>query len=195
MTGRGGLGAHGVDWTALRHRMEAASGTGDAAANAEAARGVLAERARLLARPASEPRGAARLEVVTFTLGGETWGLQARLVWEVFRVSELARLPGAAAPVVGITPWRGLILPVLDLRSVLGMPTAPLDDLRLAVVLGADRPALGILADAVDEVLSVGEDEIGEPPEGVAAQRDHLLGVTRASLPVLDGTRLVQRYG
>lgn len=156
---------------------------------------VLAERARLLARPAAEADRGADIQIVTFTLGGEAWGLEARLVWEVFRVSELARLPGAEAPVTGITPWRGLVLPVLDLRSVLGISTAALDDLRFAVVVGAERPSLGILADAVDEVRSVGESELGEPPEGVALHREHLLGVTAEALPVLDGARLVERYG
>lgn len=156
---------------------------------------VLAERARLLARPAAKPAAGDTFDVVTFTLGGEAWGLEARLVWEVFRVAELARLPGAGAPVTGITPWRGLVLPVLDLRSVLGIPSAPLDDLRFAVVVGGDRPSLGLLADAVDEVRSVGESELGEPPEGVTLHRDLLLGVTAEALPVLDGARLVERYG
>jgi len=161
----------------------------------EVERRVLAERARLLAHPASEADRGAGIQIVTFTLGGEAWGLEARLVWEVFRVSELARLPGAEAPVTGITPWRGLILPVLDLRAVLGIPWAPLDELRFAVVVGSDRPALGILADAVDEVGSVAEGDLREPPEGVMLHRDHLLGVTAAALPVLDCARLVERYG
>jgi purine-binding chemotaxis protein CheW len=161
----------------------------------EVERRVLAERARVLAHPASEADRGADIQIVTFTLGGEAWGLEARLVWEVFRMSELARLPGAEAPVTGITPWRGLILPVLDLRSVLGIPSAPLDDLRFAVVVGTERPALGILADAVDEVRSVGEGELGQPPEGVTRHREHLLGVTPGALPVLDGARLVERYG
>lgn len=156
---------------------------------------ILAERARLLARPVSEPGGHAGIEVVTFTLGGESWGLEARLVWEVFRISELARLPGAAAPVIGITPWRGLIMPVLDLRSVLGIPSAPLDDLRFAMVVGSERPALGVLADAVDDVRSVGEDDLGEAAEGVSHHRELLLGMTASALPVLDGARLVERYG
>lgn len=163
--------------------------------DADADRRILAERARLLARPVSDPVGRAAIEVVTFTLGRESWGLEARLVWELFRISELPRLPGAAAPVSGITPWRGLILPVLDLRSLLGIPSAPLDDLRFALVVGSDRPALGVLADTVDEVRSVNEDDLGEAAEGVSRHRDLLLGVTAAALPVLDGARLVERYG
>lgn len=161
----------------------------------EAERRVLAERARLLARPASGANGGAGIQIVTFTLGGEAWGLEARLVWELFRISELARLPGAEAPVAGITPWRGLVLPVLDLRSVLGISAAALDGLRFAAVVGSDRPALGILAETVDEVRSVGESDLGDPPEGVILHRDHLLGVTAGALPVLDGARLVERYG
>lgn len=188
-----------MDWGALRRRLEAASGGGDQSGHtptdANADRRILAERARLLARPVSDPVGRAAMELVTFRLGGEVWGLEARLVWEVFRISELAHLPGAASPVSGITPWRGLILPVLDLRSMLGIPSAPLDDLRFALVVGSDRPALGVLADTVDEVRLVDEGDLAEAPEGVSHHRDHLLGVTASALPVLDGARLVQRYG
>lgn len=158
-------------------------------------RRILVERARILARPPSDADGRAEVVLLTLTLGGERWGLEARLVWEVFQVSELARLPGADPPVVGITAWRGLILPVLDLRPVLGIPAAPMDDLRFAVVVGAERPALGILADAVNEVGSVAESDLREPPAGVMLHRDHLLGVTAAALPVLDGAQLVERYG
>jgi purine-binding chemotaxis protein CheW len=191
----GGTAPHGIDWEALRTRLAVGSSGADPAEAADAERRILAERARILARPAHDPEATAHLDLVSFTLGGERWGLEARLAWEVFAVVELARLPGASAPVAGITAWRGLILPVLDLRSVLGMRTAPLDDLRFAVVLGADRPTLCILADSVQEVGTVMEADLADPPDGMTLHRDLLLGVTRAALPVLNGAHLVERYG
>ena len=183
-----------VDWTDVRRRLDAAERAARARATAETADVVLAERARLLAQPAHERAGDTPGSLVTLRLGGETWGLEARFVWEVFKLTELARLPGADAPVAGVTHRRGLILPALDLRSVLGMPTA-LDDLRFAVLVGADRPALAILADAVDEIRPVAEGEIVEVPDGVAVRRDYVLGMTRASVPVLDIPRLLHRFG
>lgn len=195
MRGRAGAGEPGVDWTEVRRRLEAAVRAAESGATDEASRSMLAERARLLARPPSEPARGGQRSLVTFRLGGETWGIEAQHTWEVFKVTELARLPGADVPVAGITPWRGLILTALDLRSVLGIPTSSLDDLRFAMAVGVDRPSLAILADAVDEIRSVGEDGIGEPPEGVALRREYLLGVTGTSLPVLDTRELVQRFG
>jgi purine-binding chemotaxis protein CheW len=116
-------------------------------------------------------------------------------VQDVFEVAEFARLPGAQAPFVGVTAWRGTILTVLDIRPILGIPTAPLADLRFAIVAGSHRPAFGILADAVHDLVSVNAADLLDPPDGVAVHRDYLLGVTRSSLPVLDVERLVQRYG
>lgn len=195
MSTRAGPGAPRIDWAEVRRRLDAAAHVTEAGATGEAARAVLAERARLLARPVSGPAQETPRLLVTFRLGGETWGIEARYVWEVFKVTQLASLPGAGAPVAGITSWRGLILTALDPRPVLDIPTSSLDDLRFAMAVGLDRPSLAILADAVDEIRSLPEGGIEEPPEGVAVRREHLLGVTRTSLPVLDARGLIQRFG
>ena len=184
-----------VDRAAFRRRLDHAAAAAAQEPDERRAHRVLSERARLLARQVDAAAGAAQLELVTFALGGETWALSALHVWDVFEVAEFARLPGAQAPFTGVTAWRGTILTVLDLRSILGIPTAPLADLRFAIAVGTDRPAFGILADVVHDLVSLNTADLLDPPDGVAVHRDCLLGVTRSSLPVLDIERLVQRYG
>jgi purine-binding chemotaxis protein CheW len=157
-------------------------------------RAVLAERARVLARPLAMPAGGERLEVVTLALAGERYAVESRHVVEVFKLRELALLPGAEPPVLGATAWRGGLLTVLDLRPALGLPAAALDDLGHVVVLGGERPAFGILADAVHDVVSLAASDVREPPEGVAMRREFLRGVAPGALLVLDGGKLLSEY-
>jgi purine-binding chemotaxis protein CheW len=184
----------GVDWTELRRRLDDAV-RGAVGIDEEQSRLVLSERARLLARTGQARQATRGMQLLKFMLGGEAWGLDAALAWDVVRVTELAHLPGTQAPYAGVVPWRGTLLTVLDLRPVLGIPTVRLDDLRFALVIGTERPALGVLADEVHELTALDVGDLLDPPEGVAVQRDCLSGVTRASLPVLDVRRIVQRYG
>jgi len=157
-------------------------------------RAVLDERARVLARPLAAPAAGEQLEVLTLALAGERYALESRYVVEVFKLRELALLPGAERPVLGATAWRGRLLTVLDLRTILELPAAALDDLGYVVVLEGERPAFGILADAVHDVVGLAGSDVGDPPDGVAASRMFLKGVAPGVLLVLDAAKLLSSY-
>jgi purine-binding chemotaxis protein CheW len=155
---------------------------------------LLEARARALAKPVEDVRGRDEIRLMAFSLGGERYAIELGHVIEVFRVESLSPLPGAPAPVVGITAWRGELLTVLDLRPVLGQPTQGLDDLRFALALGEERAPIGLLVDGVDEILSVASRRIGPAPEGVAVHREYVRGVMADARVVLDAERLVDTH-
>jgi purine-binding chemotaxis protein CheW len=159
------------------------------------ARSVLEERARTLARPAAPPMESNSIGAVVFVLGDERYAIESRYVVEVARLSELARLPGAKPPVVGIAAWRGGPLPVLDVRPLLGLSANGLNDLGQMIVLGQSRAAFGILADAVHDLVVLRPSEVREPPEGVAVEREYVRGVTGDALLVLDAGKLLRLHG
>jgi purine-binding chemotaxis protein CheW len=97
--------------------------------------------------------------------------------------------------VFGVTAWRGELLTILDLRAALGLSITALNDLSWVIVLGEDRPAFGILADAVRELVNLPAFAVREPPEGIAAQREYLRGVTPDAVLVLEATKLLQLHG
>lgn len=183
-----------VDWAEIRQRVEAAGRAvaGETAASPERARQVLEERARALARPAAPPSGET-LELITFTLANETHAVESRYVVAVFRLTDLSPLPGAEPPVFGVTAWRGELLTILDLRAALGLSVAALNDLSRVIVLGEERPVFGILADAARELVTLPASAVRDPPEGVAANREYLRGVTAEAVLVLDAKELLRR--
>jgi purine-binding chemotaxis protein CheW len=137
------------------------------------------------------PAGEA-LEVITFTLANETYALESRLVVAVFRLTDLSPLPGAEPPVCGVTAWRGELLTMLDLRPLLGLSSTTLNDLSRVIVLGEERPAFGVLADAVRELVILPASEVREPSEGTAAGREYLRGITGEAVLVLDARKLLR---
>ena len=131
------------------------------------------------------------MELVTFALAGETYAIESRYVLQVFRLTNLSRLPGAEAPVFGVTAWRGELLTILDLRPVLGLSAAALNDLGRVIVLGNDAPAFGVLADEVRDLLGIPASAVRPPPEGVAPRREYLRGITGEAVIVLAAEQLL----
>lgn len=150
------------------------------------ARTLLEERARRLAQPMAAPRSDDRLEVMTFTLGNETYAMESRFVMEVFRLTAMSRLPGADPPVLGVVAWRGELLTVLDLREALGLPGDTLDDLACVIVVGAEGPAFGILANALGTISHVPMDGLDRSPDLGASRNPLVRGVTPDATLVLD---------
>jgi purine-binding chemotaxis protein CheW len=183
-------------WDAIRQRLDAIgqaiAGTEQAAP--ERVRQVLEERARALARPGHAEPPDDTFEVVLFDLEGETYALEANAVWEVFRLEALSPLPGARPPVFGVTSWRGAVLTILDLRQVLGLTAGGVTDLSRVILLGTVRPAFGILADAVRELVVLRRHEVREPPQGVALKREYLAGITGDAVPVLAAHELLRQH-
>jgi purine-binding chemotaxis protein CheW len=162
--------------------------------SADRQREILEERARILARPPpAEVQAADRLELLVFSLSGETYALETRSVREVARFADFTAVPGASPFLLGVTNLRGEILPVFDLRRLAGIAPKGLTDLSRLLVLGEDREELGLLADEVREVKRMRREEILDPPEELAAiGRALLLGVTKDAVIVLDGAGLLR---
>ena len=163
--------------------------TADAAA---AARAILGERARLLARRPTAPADGETVAVVAFITGGESFAIETAFIREIVRLRHLSPLPRGPAAVRGVTTYRGEILPVLDVRVVLGHPAEGLADLIRILVLGRAGPEFGLLA---DEVAGAGSlptrDLLALPAEISARAKRYLRAMTPDAMLVLDGAALL----
>jgi purine-binding chemotaxis protein CheW len=182
------------DWASARQRLAralAATEAGDRL-SPERTRAVLEERARALARPAAAA-DAGVLHLVTFALASERYGIEARHVRAVVRLSDYTPVPGAPDFLLGVVNLRGELLAVVDLRKFLGAAVRGVSDLSRVLVLGGDRAEFGILADEAHEVRVLPADAILDPPASVAGiGREYLLGVTADAIIVLDGAVLLR---
>ena len=182
-----------VDWAALQRRLDDARAAADrdVTSDPQATRAILERRAAHLARPLDTAARHDTNAVITFQLGPETCGIDARLVLNVFRLGGLALLPGAPAPVHGVTMWRGEVLTLLDLRGLLGISTGALTDLGRVMVVGRSRASFGFLADRVDGVRAISPTDLHPPPGLVAGRKGLVKGITSDALLVLDGEEVL----
>lgn len=104
------------------------------------------------------------LQCVTFRLDEETYGINVMQVQEVLRVTEIAPVPGAPDYVLGIINLRGNVVTVIDTRERLGLGSKERDESTRIVIIEADKLVVGILVDAVAEVVDLPVSEIESPP-------------------------------
>jgi len=154
---------------------------------------VLESRARHLAQPLQR-NTAARLgvEMLVFSVGRERYAVESRFIFAVVQLADLVPLPGALAPVVGVTRWRGDVLTVLDLRRVVGGLPGALDDLGRVIIMGESAPDFGVLADILDGLVIV------DPATLHPLRRDRMVeipglirGVTSDAVHALDAAVLI----
>jgi len=126
------------------------------------------------------------LQWVTFRLENESYGINVMQVQEVLRYTEIAPVPGAPPYVLGIINLRGNVVTVIDTRSRFALPHSETTDQTRIVIIEAENQVVGILVDAVAEVvylrqseiettLNVGNDESAKFIQGVCHKNDELL--------------------
>jgi purine-binding chemotaxis protein CheW len=126
------------------------------------------------------------LQWVTFRLENETYGINVMQVQEVLRYTEIAPVPGAPPYVLGIINLRGNVVTVIDTRLRFGLPSAETTDQTRIVIIEAENQVVGMLVDAVAEVVylrqseiettpNVGNDESAKFIQGVCHKNDELL--------------------
>ena len=181
----------GVDFAEVRRRLERA--TSDAGKlSPEQAHELLERRARALAQKPAQPRAVRWLELLRFKLAGEHYAIDSSCVLQVLALSDLTRMPGAPAHLLGVTNLRGQVLPVFDLRVLLGVVRPALCDMTRLLVLGKDEAELGILADAVEEISAIDPAQVLQPSQPLSGlERACVRGVTADALIVLDGAALL----
>lgn len=94
-----------------------------------------------------ENAGACRACVVV--IGDRTFGVEVRVAREVLILGEPTRVPGAPPHILGVVNRRGTILPIVDLRPLLGYTSRPLGRGARALVVQAEAVSVGLLIDEV----------------------------------------------
>lgn len=104
------------------------------------------------------------LQWVTFCLENEIYGVNVMQVKEVLRYSEIAPVPGAPSFVLGIIHLRGTVVTVMDTRQRFGLPAGEVTDSTRIMILEVEGHVIGMLVDAVSEVVYLRQSEIEVSP-------------------------------
>ena len=134
--------------------------------------------------PENAPRAEARAgKYLTFRLGQEEFGMHVLQVREIMGLQDITVVPHTPAHVKGVINLRGKVIPVLCLRSKFGMEMDPAGQscIIVAQVAGDEGPIqLGIIVDAVSDVLNIAPSDIEDTPDfGAGSVPPYLLGMAK----------------
>jgi purine-binding chemotaxis protein CheW len=137
------------------------------------------------------------IQIVVFRLANELYGADISAVREVGPLQRVTRVPRTPHYVEGVTNLRGRVIPVIDLRKRLGLPTATATKATRIAVAEIDGGQVGMIVDAVVEVLRIPMNSI-EPPSAMLSKidSDYMLGVAKVGdrlIIMLDLTRVLAR--
>ena len=133
--------------------------------------------------------------LVVLRLGNREYGLAAEVVVQVLRMVAIRPLPESPPWIAGVVNLRGRTTPMVDLRMRLGLPARAPGPADHIVVVRSGDTTLGLVVDAVLEVLEVGDGEV-EPPADAAGLGGVIAAVARPGdrlILVLDVDRMDDR--
>ena len=130
-------------------------------------------------------QAAASSQFLTFLLDEQEYGLELFKIQEIRGYAPVTPIPNVPAHVRGVMNLRGTVLPVVDLRMKFRLPPIEYNKFTVIVIATVADKTVGLLVDAVSDVLMVGHDAIREAPDfgtavdtrfinGVFQSREHL---------------------
>ena len=132
----------------------------------------------------SRPINSVHSQYLTFILGREIFALDISKVREVLEISTVSEIPRTPEYMRGVINLRGHAVPVVEMRSKLGM-TSIKDTIDTCIIIlevgfGDEKLVLGALVDSVREVFEMLDETIEPAPKmGAAIKADYILGMGR----------------
>ena len=146
------------------------------------------------------PDAAEQTQYLTFQLAGEEFAFSILRVKEILEYDTITRVPNAPAAVRGVINLRGSVVPVVDLAQLFAVPATTVTKRTCVVIVEArvdgQDLVMGVLADAVSQVMDLTPDAIEPPPAfGSRVRVEYLVGMgkvdARKFVLILDIDRLL----
>jgi len=131
---------------------------------------------------------------LTFQIGKESYGIEVRYVTEIVGIQSITEIPELPAYVKGVINLRGKIIPVMDVRLRFKKEPREYDDRTCVIVVDIGNLSIGMIVDAVSEVITIPEEDIVPPPkmnQGFGKSIKHIGKVGNDVKLLLDCERLL----
>lgn len=124
--------------------------------------------------------GIGSMQLVSFRLAQEEYGIEITKVQEIILMGEITRVPQTPDYIKGLINLRNTVIPIVDLRLRFGLEQEPAGDETRIMVVNVQGKTIGIIVDAVSEVLRISPEQIAPPPPTVAGLgREYLTGLVK----------------
>lgn len=97
----------------------------------------------------------AEKQIITFLLAGQTYGQEIRSIREIIRIVPITIVPHTPPYVIGVVNLRGIVVPVVNMRRLLGLDVKQVGTGDRIIVVEILEHTVGLLVDAVDKVVTL----------------------------------------
>lgn len=119
-------------------------------------------------------------QYLTFTVNEQDFGIEILRVQEIKNFSRVTPIPNMPACVKGVMNLRGTVVPIVDLRSKFSMPFAEYDQFTVIIVVNVGGRVMGLIVDAVSDVLDINSEAIENPPNLGNADTSFIMGLAKS---------------
>lgn len=120
------------------------------------------------------------LQLVSFNIGSEEFGVDILKVQEINRMVEITKVPQAPHYVEGVINLRGKVIPIVDLRKRFNLELKEYDKNTRIVVVDIGGNIMGMVVDSISEVLRLPSSTIEPAPEIVTGiNSEYIKGVAK----------------
>jgi purine-binding chemotaxis protein CheW len=133
-------------------------------------------------------------QFLSFVLGSEEYAVEVLSVREIRGAQRITRLPDRSSAMRGVINLRGVVLPVLDLRELLGLPPGGNADTSVMVVIDNPLGQIGLIVDSVSDVLQLAAEQLSIAPDMGSGRSRAIRGIASVGermLLLLDLDQLV----
>lgn len=117
--------------------------------------------------------------LVVFKVANESFGLDISSVQEIIRPQQITSVPEMPLHMKGVISLRGKVIPVVDLRDRLGLTSGGETKSTRVVIVDILGSTVGMIVDAVSEVLQIEENQVEPPSPIVESYEKYLRGIGR----------------
>jgi len=117
-------------------------------------------------------------EFLAFKLGSEEYGIDILRVQEIRSYEKPTRIANAPEFIKGVVNLRGVIVPIIDMRLKFNLVQAHYDHFTVVIVLNIGQRVMGMVVDAVSDVITLAPEQLRPVPEfGAGMASEHLLAI------------------
>ncbi len=135
---------------------------------------------------ANSAEGTGSIQLVSFELAQEEYGIEITKVREIILMGGITCVPQTPEYIKGLINLRSTVIPIVDLRLRFGLTAQEATDETRIMVVNVAGKTIGIIVDAVSEVLRISQDQISPTPPTVAGLgREYLTGLVQLETRLL----------
>jgi purine-binding chemotaxis protein CheW len=116
------------------------------------------------------------LKLIVFQLADKEYAIPVNQVRSIEKLQYITRVPKTPAYVKGVINLRGVVTPIIDLRSKFELPRGEDSESMRIIIAGLQDKEVGLIVDAANDVLDVSRDSIEPPPEVVGVMEAEYIG-------------------